>query len=336
LADVQRHLDAFHRSIRWSLDENQTLRQKRDAICRRVEARLPGIFEVAGEECPPFEFRDQGSYKMRTGVVPLDKDYDIDLGLFFEIDPDDYHPVELKRRVHAALEGHTPGNGFHDGVTIRRPCVTVQYHRNGKPVYHVDIAVYADGTLCRDGKPRIAMGKGRSEEKFCEWQISDPLALSSLIIDSRDGEELTQFRRVVRYLKRWKDARFPSRGNGAPLGIALTVAAHQHFSAEFFRDGRPNDLKALVGVVSGILDSFVPRPLAWFLGGPSHKTSVKLPVEPFSDLCGRMTPRHMTRFHKELERLVEVLEAVQGGRSEEKACERMQEVFGTDFPLPVG
>ncbi|HEX2093387.1 MAG TPA: nucleotidyltransferase, partial [Longimicrobiaceae bacterium] len=194
---MQRHLEAFHKSIRLSLGESRTLRQKRDAVCRRVEARLPGIFEEAGEDCPLFEFRDQGSYQMGTGVFPLDRDFDIDLGLYFEIDPDEYHPVELKRRVHAALEGHTPGDGVRDGVRIRRPCVTVQYHRAGEPVYHVDIAVYSDGSLSRDGKPRLALGKGRSDEKFCGWEVSDPRALASLILGSRSGEELTQFRRVV-------------------------------------------------------------------------------------------------------------------------------------------
>ncbi|HEX2094841.1 MAG TPA: hypothetical protein VHG28_20750, partial [Longimicrobiaceae bacterium] len=142
--------------------------------------------------------------------------------------------------------------------------------------------------------------------------------------------------RVVRYLKRWKDVRFSSRGNAAPPGIALTVAAHRHFMAEFFRDGRPNDVEALIGVVSGIIDSFAVRGLAWFLlGGPSHKVRIELPVEPFSNLCERMTPRHMQRFYDELVWLLETLQAVRKGRSEAKACERLQKVFGADFPLPA-
>lgn len=328
LVYVQRHFEEFHKAIRLNLDENQTLREKRDIVCAKLGDRLPRIFAEVGKECPLFEIRNQGSYQMRTGTYPVNGDFDIDLGLYFAIDSEDYHPVELKRLVHGTLVGHTRE------VRIRRPCVTVQYQQAGELSYHVDIAVYADGSQTRDGLPRLAVGKGRSGEKFCGWEISDPLALSATILDSYEGEELRQFRRIVRYLKRWKDVRFPPRGNGAPRGIALTVATHQHLGWESFRDGSPDDLGALVTVVSGILESFTVRPLWWLFSLPSHEIEINLPVAPHSDLCGRMTPRHMKRFHDELEALLGVLDQVRRGRSEEKACERLRSVFGEAFPLP--
>lgn len=329
VANVQRYFDAFHKNIRLSLMENRTLRQKRDIVCSKLVDRLPQIFEAAGEECPSFEFRDQGSYQMQTGTFPLNSDFDIDLGMYFEIDPDDYHPLELKRMVFKALEGHTRE------VRIRRPCVTVQYQQAGEPSYHVDIAIYSDGSQSDDGMPRLAIGKGRSGEKFCGWKVSDPLTLSSEILGSYEGAELTQFRRLVRYLKRWKDMRFPPTGNGAPRGVALTVACHQHFDAAFFRDDTPDDVTALTHVVRGIMESFTLHSLTWIFGGPSHELEIRLPVEPYSDLCERMTPRHVKRFYEELESLLEVLEAVKSGRSEEKACKRLRGVFGPDFPLPA-
>jgi hypothetical protein len=43
----------------------------------------------------------------------------------------------------------------------------------------------------------------------------------------------------------------------------------------------------------------------------------------------------MKRFYEELEWLLEVLEAVKSGRSEEKACMRLRGIFGPGFPLPV-
>ena len=323
---VQRHFEKFHKAIRLSLDENQTLREKRRIVCSKIVDRLPRIFAEVGEECPPFEICDQGSYQMRTGTYPLNGDFDIDLGMYFAIDPDEVHPVDLKRLVHGALVGHTRE------VRIRRPCVTVQYQQAGEPSYHVDIAIYADGSQSRDRLPRLAIGKGRSGEKFCGWEISDPLALSAIILDSYEGEELRQFRRIVRYLKRWKDVRFHPRGNAAPRGIALTVAAHQHFEWGSFRDGTPDDLGALTNVVDGILESFTVRPLWWLFSQPSHEIQINLPVAPHSNLCERMTPRHMKRFHAELEALLGVLDLVRRGRSEERACERLRSVFGDDFP----
>jgi hypothetical protein len=83
------------------------------------------------------------------------------------------------------------------------------------------------------------------------------------------------------------------------------------------------------------MESFTLRSLTWIFGGPSHELEIRLPVKPYSDLCERMTPRHVKRFYEELESLLEVLEAVKSGRSEEKACKRLRGVFGPDFPLPA-
>jgi len=328
MVEVQQYFDEFHKKIRLSMEENRTLREKRDIVCTKLADRLPQIFEAAGEDCPFFEFRDQGSYQMRTGTFPLNSDFDIDIGMYFEIDPDAYHPVYLKQMVYKALKGHTRE------VRIRRPCVTVQYQQSGEPAYHVDIAIYSDGSHSRDGIPRLALGKRRSGERFCRWEVSDALNLSREILGSYVGAELNQFRRLVRYLKRWKDVQFSPSGNEAPRGIALTVACREHFDAEFFRDGTPDDLTALKNVVGGIMDSFTLRNLSWFFGGASHAIQIKLPVVPYSNLCERMTPRHMRRFYEELDYLFQVLEAVKTGRSLEKARYRLQGVFGVDFPLP--
>jgi len=326
LANIQRHFDAFHRNIRLSREETRTLQQKRDIICNKLEVRLPRMFEEADMECPRFGFRDQGSYEMKTGTIPLFGGFDIDLGTYFEIDHNDYDPVGLKRVVHDALKGHTKE------VTIRRPCVTVQYQHAGEPAYHVDIAVYADGSQCRDGLPRLAMGKDRSGENYCGWQVSDAMALRSEILGAYSREELTQFRHVVKYLKRWKDVRFKPQGNGAPRGIALTVACSQHFTAEFFRDGTPDDLGALIQVVSGLLESFTVRNASGLFGATSYDVQITLPVEPYSDLCERMTSQQVEQFYKQLESLYDVLDTVRRGRSQEKACQRLRRVFGTSFP----
>lgn len=323
---VQPHFEEFHEAIKLSLEENRTLREKRDIICGKIRDRVPRIFEADGCECPPFEILDQGSYQMRTGTYPLNGDFDIDLGLYFEIDHVEYDPVGLKRLVHSALVGHTKE------VRIRRACVTVQYQHAGEPAYHVDIAIYADGSHTRDGLPRLAVGKERSGEDFCGWEISDSRALRTTVLGSYRGDQLRQFRRMVRYLKRWKDVRFPAGGNDAPRGIALTVACHEHFEWQSFGDGSPDDLVALMNVVEGMLDAFTVRPQRW----PSHDIQIILPVEPYSNLCERMTPRHMKRFHDELENLLDVLDLVRRGRSEEKACKRLRRVFGEAFPMPFG
>ncbi len=157
MARVQKQFEEFHETIKLKrFGENEILREKRDIIRGKLKERLPGVFENHGEECPSFYFRDQGSYEMGTGTKPLNADYDIDQGLYFEVGTAAYpDPVVLKQRVHEAIKGHTKE------VRIRRPCVTVFYEREDEPLYHVDIAVYSDAAENRDGKAWLCQNSGR-------------------------------------------------------------------------------------------------------------------------------------------------------------------------------
>jgi hypothetical protein len=165
------------------------------------------------------------------------------------------------------------------------------------------------------------MGKERSRKELRLWEPSDPGALMAEILGAYSGDDLTQFRRVVRYLKRWKDVNFPTAGNGAPRGIALTVACHQHFEPAYFTDGTPDELSALIQVVAAMLDAF------------RREVRIELPVEPYSDLFERMTDLQKSKFYNRLDTLLDVLDAVDRGRSQTKACQRMRQVFGNHFPL---
>lgn len=335
MADVQDQFFVFHEMIKLRrYEENQTLRDKRDIIRRRLDERLPAVFARFREECPDYYFLDQGSYAADTGVVPLNGDFDIDQGLYFDIDDDDWDPVALKRRVRDALEGHTRGAAGRAGVRIRRPCVTVQYHRSDAPVYHVDIAVYADGHNFRDGRPRIAMGKERSGREHCGWEIADPRGLQELITSAYRDDDGRQFRRVIRYLKRWKDLKFPSSGNAAPRGIALTVACFEFFEPVYRTHDWPDDLAALQRVVSGLLGQFRNGAGAWFFGS-RWSIQVPLPVAPGTNLCGEMTPEQVYRFHTKLLRLDHVLATARRARASRRAAAALQSVFGEDFPMTV-
>lgn len=329
MADVQALFFEFHEMIKLRrYEENQTLRDKRDIIRRRLDERLPVVFARHREECPDYRILDQGSYAADTGVVPLKGDFDIDQGLYFDIDEDEWHPVTLKQRVRDALAGHTRGSGGRAGVRIRRPCVTVQYHSSDVPVYHVDIAVYADGSNFADCLPRIAMGKEQSAEENCGWEAADPRGLHDLITSAHREDDGRQFRRVIRYLKRWKDLRFPAGGHAA-----LTVACYEHFEPTYRTRDWPDDLAAVQEVVAGLLGHFRNRSGAWFFGS-RWSVQIPLPVAPGTNLCEAMTPDQVDRFRTKLLRLEQVLGRARRARPERRACEALQKVFGDDFPVP--
>jgi len=330
MANVQKQFEEFHKNIRLGrFDQEATLRDKRDIIRRKLEENLPTVFEKYGEECPEFYFEDQGSYEMGTGTKPPGGDYDIDQGLYMKVKRDDHpDPVVLKKRVHEALEGHT------DDVCIRRPCVTVFYHKAGERIYHVDIAVYSDGSQNTDGKDYLALGREHSSDENRYWEVSNPKALADEIFRRfLDEADRAQLRRNIRYLKRWKDHKFAAHGNAAPLGIGLTVAASkwlQPFYTDVFAR-KPDDLRALRDLVSTMLKYFT---LTYHDGEWVCRLAVRLPVEPWNDLFERMTNKQMAAFEEKLKALKDALDDAADEADPVEACETLRKQFGDDFPVP--
>jgi hypothetical protein len=332
MANVQSHFETFNARIRLGkFKENQTLRDKRDIIRRKLEANLPGVFAAHGEPCPTFYFRDQGSYEMDTGTKPLDCDFDIDQGLYFLVSTAAYSdPVILKERVFEALDEHT------DRVELRRSCVTVFYSCDGEPIYHVDVAVYSDGSMNSDGKSRHAKGKRHSKPENRIWEVSNPQALSDTIFGKfPDEQDRKQFRRIVRYWKRWKAVNFTAGGGLAPNGIGLTLVTYGDFQPTYSDtfSNKHDDLQAMRKLVEVVLTRFTPTTDQD--GQPGERLVVKLPIEPWTDVLSRMTVKQMTVFKQKLVTLKDALVYAEQGTSDtHEACKRLNAVFGEDFPVP--
>lgn len=314
---VQKQFEDFHSNIKLDEDdEKATLRKKRETLLASLKANID-------DGVPSFENFNQGSYSMHTGVVPLDGNYDIDVGIIFDCKRDRYSdPVELKMKVRDALNlnGRT--------VVIRRPCVTVNYMRDSKPEYHVDLAIYAKRD---DGLLDLAKGKENSGEEFRVWETSDPKKLTELICTAfKDANELAQFRRCIRYLKRWRDVKF--RNGGAPLSIALTVAAKAWFKPRFETSGKETDLLALLDWVKAILSHF--ENTYTDDDGWHERLTVALPVTPHSDLMSGMTKLQMATFKENLEALRDALSDAYDEELPEDACKLLQKQFGDDFKVP--
>lgn len=312
---VQKHFDDFHSRIKLDEDdEKATLREKRDTLLKALRANL-------GDDVPKFDNFHQGSYSMHTGVVPVDGNYDIDVGLIFDCKKDKYpDPVALKKKIRDALDTHGRR------VNIRRPCVTVNYMRGEEIAYHVDLAVY---TKRDDGLLDIAKGKENSEESKRFWETSDPKKLTEMICTAfEDSSELAQYRRCIRYLKRWRDVQFAS---GAPLSIALTVAAQKWFKPHFETSGKPGDLLALLNWVESILAQF-----RWMnVEGTFHdRLAVTLPVTPYCDLMEWMSEGQMSTVKSKLEVLRDALQEAYDEELPEDACKKLNKQFGDDFTVP--
>jgi len=225
MAEIQRYLVDFHEKIKLlNTEENQDLRDKKNIILEKLKNKI-------SSDAPSYTTFNQGSYAMGTGIKPIDGEFDIDVGIKFNLSKDDYaDPVDVKKWVYEALKDHTKN------VVMKRPCVTVTYLENGEPSFHVDLAIYAAKN--DDGKLYLAKGKMNSSEANRVWEVSEPLKLIELIKSNfADVNDRYQFKRVIRYLKRWRDERFSSNPKAAPVGIGLTVLAYNHFNVSKVTDG---------------------------------------------------------------------------------------------------
>lgn len=304
MAHMQSQFIRFDQAIKLTYyGENAELREKRDRVLTRLRNNL-GL---------RFTSFDQGSYVMKTGINPVDLDYDIDVGLALELSgqPD---PVTAKTAVFNAVAEHTAR------VEFRRNCITVYYQQGGEPKFHVDLAVYWNHP---NGHMYLATGKQHSDANNRAWQHADPLRLIELVNGRFSGEDAEQFRRVIRMLKRWVAERFASEGHAAPRGIALTSCALQWFrpvSQTTWGSVEYSDLQALKGLVDTMLASFM-----------GHRLTTVLPVPPGKDLFARMTDQQMLEFKDRLRSLSWALQTA-STQGESPACATLRGVLGAQFP----
>ncbi|WP_295751504.1 cyclic GMP-AMP synthase DncV-like nucleotidyltransferase [Undibacterium sp.] len=305
--ELQRMFERFHDEIKLEEnDERLKLRTKRELLLKTLRKKLAA-------HSLGFESFDQGSYAMRTGVVPKDGNYDIDVGLIFDCSQERFpNPVELKSLVHDALVGSKRN------IAIRRACVTVTYFYDQMPDYHVDLAIYVRAT---DGSLLLAKGRRHSETAKCEWVPAAPQELTQFVLAKFSGDEQAQYRRCIRYLKRWRDENFVS---GAPVSIALTVAATMWFEPKQAEDGAPFDLAAIHSLVKRIRQNF---------GNNFSFDRLAVPLPGFSrtDLMSKLTPLQMAFFKERLRSLENALSKCYGDMPVVQAARILATPFGRDF-----
>ncbi|MCY1069743.1 nucleotidyltransferase [Nannocystis sp. RBIL2] len=307
--NLQSKFLTFHKAVLLSnTDENAILREKRDAVLQRL--RDGGL---------RFASFNQGSYSMGTGVQPVKADYDIDVGIVFTgVRPDD--PLAAKRKVRDAVEGHTTR------IEWLRHCIRVQYIKAHEPVYHVDLAVYWEDEWSR---LVLAVGKEGSSGPHKYWEPADPKGFLDRVARHGSGESAAQFRRVVRYLKRWKDVHFPVEGNAAPIGVGLTVAGLSRFQPVCGFAPRTeadyDDLAATRAFVDNMRSGFQ---YVSHDGELAQRLVAAFPVQPHKDVFRKMTNQQMQEFRARLGALSDALQDAQRTQT----TQALVRAFGADFP----
>ena len=317
---IQTHFDKFHDRIKLGRQDDayKKARDRDDSI----KAAMKTAFSKAGY--PVVADFIQGSLKTHTGIVPISGDYDIDRALVIDEKKAPENPVTPKKEALEVLEDR----GFKN-AKIKKPCVTADYASDN---VHIDFIIYK-----RSGDEHyLAVGKKNSDEANREWSVADPVGLMDWIDDTNDYDEdetedtLAQFRRLVRYLKRWRDVQFSDTVAAKVFSIGLTVMAKRELVPAFSTEGARKDLMALRATVEAILDA------GYFdeVETGKYRVRVNLPVEPRRDIFDGSSLDTGTQFHSKLQRLKNRLTEAEATSDERKQCEILNKLFGDDFKVP--
>ena len=317
---IQTHFDKFRDRIKLGREDDayKKARDRDDSI--KAEVKI--AFSEAGY--PVVGDFIQGSLKTHTGIVPISGDYDIDRALVIDNEKAPENPVTPKKKALDVLENR----GFKN-ARIKKPCVTADYARDN---VHIDFVIYK-----RSGKQHyLAVGKKNSDEDNREWSVADPLGLIEWIDDASayDKDEakdvLPQFRRLVRYLKRWRDVQFTETVAAKVFSIGLTVMVKRELVPTFSPEGAREDLAALRATVEATLNA---RYFDQEEAG-KYRVHVDLPVEPYRDIFDGSSLDTGTQFHNKLQNLKEQLAKAEDLSDEREQCQILNKLFGDDFKVP--
>ena len=318
MADLQKQFLEFHNTIKLgTYEENDFLRKKRDLIIDKLKSKLA---ERKDDGYPQYERSfNQGSYALNTGIKPIRAgDYDIDVGVLLDCHKEDYEPVELKNMVAECIEHNNRK------VEVSRSCVTVTYMKNGEPDYHVDLPIYAKSSNAYDDTYYLAKGRKSLAEDKRVWQAADPEGINSIInglykgndnYENNGSDQRKQFRRCVRYLKRWRNHKYVEVHS-----IGLTMAAYHWLDPEV---DVKNDGEVLLSLVNSILSNF-----DWF-----DRLSIDLPVVPYGDLLKSVSDEDMAIIKERFETLRDNLQSAVNEPDTHEASKTLRKIFGDDFPV---
>jgi hypothetical protein len=309
MADVQKQFEEFHEKIRMDYEMASELREKRDAVLKRIRKYLKD------NDLPAFREIGQGSYTMKTGTKPIaDLEHDIDVGLRFDFHESEHTADEVRGWIYEAVKDHT------ERTEKKKPCIRVSYEAG----YHIDITSYA---VWEEG--------GRDQYRLARsdtgWTEADPLALLHYVNNFREGNfagtednatKTDQFRRNVRALRRWNDVRVPHESKSKPVGLAFVLLAVQRpLSRATFIDGRPDDRQSLATFTRSVANT-------------DGRVAAKKPTPIYDELFQRLSDTDMDDFKKKIGELADALELAGQTADPVNACKRLCEVFGNDFPVP--
>lgn len=329
---LQKQFNKFNEEIRvtWQDSKMKEIRGKNEGE-NGIEKQIKSKFKEEGY--PIKEVFNQGSYASNTSIIPMkEDDYDIDRGIVIDAGEAPKDPREPKKVLRDVLINRNLKN-----PKIKIPCTTAQYYEAGDEKFHIDYPIYK-----KDSEDRyfLAIGREFSGEDNRYWEEVDIKGLIKWLdakdsLDFLDEEERDQYKRLVRYMKKWRNYVFTGTERKNIYSVGLSVMIKEKLMNCISWEGDINDLEALYNTVNSILMSkyFTPDGLDSNLDA-KYIIKVDLPKLPYSNIFRKHGTGVGTIFYNKLITLKDNLEVVMKEESLEKQCELLRDkIFGKEFPI---
>jgi hypothetical protein len=308
MANNHEQFIAFNDTIAITKSKKDTLTGNRKALREVIRKYFK---ENKPDEIKP-TFRSQGSFVMKTTVNPIpqwseedDKNlykYDVDDGVYFVGEEDDRKSINTYHNwIYDAVKDHTD-KGAEDKTT----CVRVLYADG----HHIDLPIYfkikGDNTI-----PQLA-------HKSKDWIDSDPKEFFDWF--NKQAKDKEQLRRIVRYLKAWRDYRHTQNSSTQmPSGFILTILAANNISYNNDRD----DI-AMKETLEKIQQSIDPDK-----GGVFECFRPTTPKG--EDLFANYSDTKRDNFLNQLSNFVTSAQQAIAGKNSKESCLKWQKHFGDRF-----
>lgn len=308
MADNHEQFIEFNKTIKLSETKKTELEKNRDELRKKIKKYFK---EEKSDETSP-KFNEQGSFQMGTTVNPIyyeetdDKGntkklypYDLDDGVYFIDKIENRKGVETYHKwINDAVKDHTS-----KGTIKKNTCVRVLYadgHHIDLPIYFKEIEENKNKTI-----PELA----HKSERFIK---SDPKEFYEWFNDKANP----QLRRIVRYLKAWKDKQDNTYSTRMPSGLVLTILATNSYLDDNLENDRDDTcLKGIINSIKNILD------LKFECFRPTIKKN--------EDLLSKYNENH---FKDRLSKFLDSANEAINHSDKKEACKKWQKHLGDRFP----
>ena len=267
-------------------------------------------------------FQTQGSFIMDTIIRPINDDYDLDDGVYFQ-GQQSREQRPTPQVFHTWVFNSVNHDNDYEKVTDKRTCVRVKY----KMGFHIDIPIYyamqfdspdlaetIKGWILSNPVEFIAWFEEKTNSGFQKaflyeaLKYAEPYEKWLTDIRKKDG----QLRRLVRYMKAWADY----KKDEMPCGIIMTILTAENFVLNERDDIAFRD--TLIGVRN-------------YLNGNGFKCP--RPTSPIGeDLFAATSQEKKNYFMNALNTLIYSATLAVNAENEKDACKEWEKHFGSRFP----